>query len=333
MPCTPGAYGTGVKLSLSLVALASVLISSATAAPSPPRTLSASASLVGLAADGQRAAFATAPLGAYCGRAGLWNWRSRTVTRFAPIRCAGGTSTGRGSAGLSQAGSRVLWVTYVGGNIREWSLWTATSTSPRPRRLAFVARDVDALPPFLLGEGDASRFGDLLPYAVGRTVVVVSRTGARTTWTTDRPVRALAAKDGELAVASGTLEETIVDVYDARGRILHPAVARVRDLRAVRITGTGLVVQHGRSLSLFGGVAPRVWTLPASSRLTDAHGNLAAYVRGREVHVRRLDNGRDAIVRRTKRAPLAQLESDGLLVADGRRVTLVPMRDVLRRLG
>jgi hypothetical protein len=86
-----------------------------------------------------------------------------------------------GRAAVSIAGSRVLWLHYTGGNIREWSLFTATASAPSPLRLRSVARDVDAAAPIVLGEGD-SRAGALLPYAVDRRVVVCGETArARST--------------------------------------------------------------------------------------------------------------------------------------------------------
>jgi hypothetical protein len=66
------------------------------------------------------------------------------------------TSTGTAIAGLSLAGTRALWVHYGGGNIREWTVWTATgSKTSSPKRLAFVARDVDGPAPVVLGDGGA----------------------------------------------------------------------------------------------------------------------------------------------------------------------------------
>src|SRR5207248_2823807 len=86
---------------------------------------------------------------------------------------------------------------YVGGNIREWSLLTATATRPQPRLLRFVARDVELGAPILLGRASAS----LLPYIVGRVVVALRPDGARAfSWTSRSPLVALSAR-GSVVVA------------------------------------------------------------------------------------------------------------------------------------
>jgi hypothetical protein len=71
--------------------------------------------------------------------------------------------------------------------------------APEARLLRFVSRDVDAPSPIVLGAGDSSRFGSLLPYAVDRTVYTVGANGrAGLLWEAPATVVALAAKDGEL---------------------------------------------------------------------------------------------------------------------------------------
>src|SRR4029450_13154471 len=78
-----------------------------------------------------------------------------------------------------RAGNRALWLHFVGGNQRDWSVWTASTTRLLPRRLAATTVDVDSPAPMVVGHGDASRFGELLPYAVGRNVIALRVNGAR----------------------------------------------------------------------------------------------------------------------------------------------------------
>ena len=61
------------------------------------------------------------------------------------------TSTGTGIAGIESSAARVLWLSYTGGNTREWSLYTATTSARKGRLLRFVARDVDGPPGIVLG--------------------------------------------------------------------------------------------------------------------------------------------------------------------------------------
>ena len=48
----------------------------------------------------------------------------RAATVAWPATCFVSTSTGSGVAGGSPSQARALWLTYTGGNIRDWSLWT-----------------------------------------------------------------------------------------------------------------------------------------------------------------------------------------------------------------
>ena len=68
-------------------------------------------------------------------------------------------------------------------------------------------------------------------------------------------------------------------------------------------------------------------------RLADLQGDLAVYVAGREVHVLRVTDGRDVVVRRPAVGPVhAQLESTGLFYSSGRNVNFVPRSELNRRL-
>ena len=85
-----------------------------------------------------------------CDRVRIWSRATRrSVALGRPTHCEE-TSTGTGIAALSIAGSRVLWLHYTGGNIREWSLFTATTTARKPRLLRFISADVDADAPIVL---------------------------------------------------------------------------------------------------------------------------------------------------------------------------------------
>jgi hypothetical protein len=71
----------------------------------------------------------------------------------------------------------------------------------------------------------------------------------------------------------------------------------------------------------------------AALRLADLHGELAVYVLGRELHVLRVTDGTDVIVRRPTSGPVhAQLEAPGLSYSAGRRVFFIPRRELDRRL-
>lgn len=280
-------------------------------------SISAPGPVTALAADGGRVAYASGAAAGDCDRVRIWRPKLRRVVRLGRTTSCVRTSTGTGVAAVSIAGNRVLWLHYTGGNIREWSLFTATETAPRPRRLRFVARDVDSTSPIVLGDGDSGRLGDLLPYAVDREVVALRANGVRRfAWTAPARVVALSALGGEVAVAQ---EGGTVAVLDLAGRVLREE-SYAGEIAAVKLTGTGVLVQRGRTLELRDGTG-EPWTaaLPAGARLADAAGTTdALYVVRGQVHARRIRAARDVIV---GRGSLAQVEGLTLVTASGRTVT------------
>ena len=281
------------------------------------RRLVAPATVTALAFDGTRVAFASDRSTGDCDRVRLWNLRTGAVKRLGRTTPCVETSTGTGIASVAIAGARVLWLHYTGGNIREWSLFTATASAPRPRQLRFVARDVDAPAPIVLDDGDAGRFGDLLPYAVGTRVIVLdAKARRRLVWSAPRRVVALSARDDELAVAQ---QGGVVSVLDLAGRVVREE-AFASELGAVELTGAGVLVQRGATLEYRNG-GDVAWTaqLPPGSRLVDSAGATDAIytVRG-EVHARRVGGSRDVLL---AHGTLAQVEGLTLAVARGRTLT------------
>jgi hypothetical protein len=319
-----------MRRAVAIIAFGLVVASAAAAAPRV-RSFAATSTVTSLAADGSLTAFAVAPRGRDCYHVDVWNRSSRAVFRLGAARaCPPATSTGNGLVGPVMAGSRALWLTYVGGNIREWSLWTATTTARTPRRIRFIARDVDAAPPIVLGQGDSSKLGFLLPFTVDDTLYGLRANGTSVSLL-QAPSRivAVAAKDGEVAAA---LESGAVEIVDGAGHLLRTE-AFSGPVSAVAVTGDALVAQQGRVLALRNGVTDHNWTLPAGARLADADGSIAVYVRGKELHVFDLETGVDALFRTTATLPVAQLEPGGLVYAAGRSVTFVPLSELLSRLG
>jgi hypothetical protein len=251
----------------------------------------------GVAVDGGRVAYADAGCTVRIRSSG-------GATRLGRTLCTERTSTGSGLAGLALAGNRALWVTYTGGNVREWSVWTASTTRPAPRRLRFVAGDVDAPARVVAGDGD----GDLLPYAVDRDVVVLRASGARRfAWRAPARVTAVDAAGREVAVASA---DGLVTILDAGGRVRREERFD-GEIAAVHLAGRYLVVQQGGRLEVRGGRGVLLVGLRDGARLVGAAGRHALLVvRGRLVRID-LDSLRDARVDGTK-----------IVSAAGRRVTV-----------
>jgi hypothetical protein len=87
----------------------------------------------------------------------------------------------------------VLWVSYVGGNIRDWTLWTSVPGTSSPKQIRTISRDVDLPGPFAIGPGDQ----DVLPYGQDAQVIALHADGSRRfAWNAPARVIAVAAGSG-----------------------------------------------------------------------------------------------------------------------------------------
>jgi hypothetical protein len=186
-----------------LVAALVLLLSAGAAAAGSATRLIAPGPIGALAADQTRTAFTVVRSPGDCDRVRVWNLATGGISKLGRRTHCIETSTGHGVSSLALAGRRALWLHYVGGNQREWSLWTASTTRPLPLRLAAVTLDVDIESPIVVGSADTSlRSGGLLPYANGRDVVVLRENGSRAlSWRAPESVTALAVNASRLAVA------------------------------------------------------------------------------------------------------------------------------------
>lgn len=261
--------------------------------------------LYGVAVDGPRVAYADTSC-----RVSIW--QAGPTTRLGATPCIERTSTGSGLAGLALAGNRALWVTYTGGNIREFTVWTATSTRPLPRRLAFATGDVDAAPAVMVGDGDA----DLLPYAVRRTVVVLGTNGARRfAWTAPAPVTAVDAFAGEVAVAT---TGGLVTVLDGNGVVLREE-SFGSDVYGLQISGSSLVAQVGRSLEVRSGSSTKQILLRRDLKLVGAGGGRAALLGRDGAQLVDLDTGKRSSLGLARQA---RVDGVRIVTANGRRIVV-----------
>ena len=299
-----------------LALLTAALAVAGGAAGATARSVTSPGPVEALAFDGPRVAYASGRSGRDCDRVRIWNLATGAIARLGRRTACVETSTGTGVAAVSIASGRVLWLHYTGGNIREWSLFTATARAPSPRRLRFVARDVDAAAPIVLGDADSGRSGTLLPYAVGRRVVTLRADATRRfTWTAPTRVVALAAGSNRVAVAQ---EGGKVSTLGADGRVLREE-SYPEEILAVALTRTGILVQRSAALEYRDDAGAWSATLPARARLAGVAGDSdAVYVIRGEVHARRLRGTRDVIV---GRGTLARVEGSWLATAAGRVVT------------
>lgn len=294
-------------LRILALALLLALCSGARAATARERQIAGPVSAVSLA--GTEVAYADEY------RRGCHEVRLWSVTSFADRRLAGhcfaGTSTGSGVGGVSASGGRVLWLTYTGGNIREWSLWTKAGKA-RAKRLAFLTADVDGPPPVVLGyvwEGS-------LPYATGRTIVVLAPSGSRRFSLTaaDRVVSLSANSRGYAAVLANGSVLTI----SPAGALLRERAFAPGAVEAAVLAAPGLVVKTAAGLEVHRDEAVRGLPLPRGARFLGFSQGTVAYGTGRELRLVHLTRGQDRLFRQLSPRFHAQLGRRGLVYATGR---------------
>jgi hypothetical protein len=289
------------------ILLAAVLAGGATASP----TVVAPGAVTAVALDQGRSVFATAR---ECGGVRVWRPAGSSVLRIGKPRACPQTSTGAALADVAVAGNRVLWLEYVGGNLREWSLFTGTTTRPQARRLRLVTNEAGDDAPIVLDGGDGTRLGGLLPYAVGRAVVVLRVSGGRRfSWAAPALVTALDADQGQVAVATlGGL----LTILDSNGDFVRRERFPGR-ISTLRMTGNEVAVQYGRTVEVRGAGRSRPILLPRGGRLVGAAAGRVYYASGAGVRVRSLADGRDTLV---AVGTLADVDGNTVIVAAGRRL-------------
>lgn len=245
-----------------------------------------------------------------CHEIRIWGHDDRSDRRIAS-HCFAGTSTGSGVAGVIEYGGRALWLTYAGGNIREWSLWTKGGRA-KARRIAFLTADVDGPPPVVLGrpwEGS-------LPYATGRRVVVLEFDGSRLFALTapDRVVALSAHSRGYAAVLANGNVLTI----SPEGKLLREYRFAAGVVQEAVLAGPGLIVKTVDGLEIHAGGPVRKIRLPRGARFFGLAAGVVAYGTGRELRLLWFMRGRDQLYRTLAPGFQAQLGRRGLGYASRR---------------
>jgi hypothetical protein len=350
---------------LVAAALGTILLASVgSAAPSldKPRTLATVGPVLGIAADGDRAALDIG-LPGRCARVLVWEplRRPRVVTLLHRGRCEG---IRRDIHAPALAGTRAAWYWRTGGNTLETIVVTATLAHQTPARMAEgVFGDMDGSggefvrPP--VGDGallaftyelrcgpDSREFpcppghqsGEILHASVWR---VGGRSPCPGMTHAGRPLRAcarVAEDDGELSVLA--VDAGRIAVRTASGvRLLTGTGGVLRDFavraRAAALSGNRLALRTADAVEVYDTDSGRLtarFRAARSLRLQDLDRAILVTASGRMVTLRRLGRGQTSTIQAAGTA-WAQLERPGLFVAGGRRVTFTPIRDVLHRLG
>ena len=316
-------WSRGPCVALPAVAVA-LAVAAGAAALTPSRTIVASLPVQDLALTGRSVAYvADAPARLQCARIGLWS--SRTNRRFlfdSKEQCLEEGSTGQGVWDVAVATNRLLWLTYAGGNFREWSLWTATATKRKPRELHFIARDVDDPAPIVIGPGTAEG----IPYAVDRQIVYLGDNGKALFKTSVfSPVRVIAAGTGSGGVRVATLLSSgWVVGLDQRGNDVAAKRFEPRSVAALQVTSLGIAVQVGRDVQIFEQRRHDdvVIPLPSGARMVDFDQGRILWTRAGDLGTTTIATGTSArLVDGTMSQPAyGQLDSRGIVWARGRTV-------------
>src|SRR3954470_9734225 len=176
-----------MRVSALLVAL--LATAAAASAAGVDRSVTSPGQVQRLARSGYSVAFLSGPYPGHCGpHVRLWNLVNGGVYRLGRHTddlCREGPSTGSGVTDIAVAGNRVLWLAYAGGNFREWTLYTATTTRPAERKLEVPPGEVDLPSPIRVGVASQR----MLPYSIGSAVKVLTANGSRAyTWQAPGPV-------------------------------------------------------------------------------------------------------------------------------------------------
>ncbi len=308
----------------SLLALAVLLGGAAAAAAQqrPTRTLSRPGPVVSLGLTRASLAFAVGRTARDCDHVELWNPDTRTLVRFGPRRRCGDLPVLAGIGSIGVATSRVVWVSYAGGNLTDWQLWTATRTKRTPRRIAFVERDTSEPAPIVVGQGTPAA----VPYAIDNQVTLLRDDGsAAFRWTAPAPVRAVTSGAGPYGWTVAALLATgEVVVLDAGGREVQRLAFPPGTVRFVGLAAAGLLVQTaGAKVEVHRGAATQTLQLPANALVLDAAGSRLLYRVGQSFSLRDLASGADTPLLRgsAKHPVIAALDEHGLAWARGTSVS------------
>jgi hypothetical protein len=295
-----------MRRSLPLV-LAIALVPVAAAATARERTAAGPITSVSIA--GTEVAYVD-EFKAGCHEIRLWDvasHRDRRVSRH----CFDETSTGSGVSDVTAAGGRALWITFTGGNTRERTLLTRAGTS-NARQIALVATDVDDTSPIVLGRA----WEGSLPYAIGSEIVVLAPNGSRRLALTaaDRIVSLSAHSRGYAAVLANGSVLTI----SLAGKVLHEFPFEPGFVQDAVLAAPGLVVKTADGLEIHNGESTRQIPLPRGSRFFGLSEGIVAYGTGRQLRLKRLTGGHDALFRTLEPRFQAQLGRRGIAFASGR---------------
>ena len=305
--------------------MALLLTGAAFSAPGDVSTVR-DAPILGISVAGSMVAATLDQGAAECRHAELWNAAASKATHLGKkVAC---DSPG-GIRGPAIVGNRAVWATNVGGNLRDWTVWTATTTSPTPKALAKVS-GVDASDPDPVVIGTA---GDgLVAYAVGTAVTAIRANGSTAwEWTAPATVTLVGSGDadpqGNDLTHVGTADGKAVGI-DASGKVLY--VGTTDGVNSLCLHKNVVMAMKGGSL-LLPGSPPKLTPLPANARLIGCYPDIAIYRVGTKVSGLRLSTGKTALL--LTGTKVVAVSPKGLAWATGSTLHWRPLASALKPLG
>jgi hypothetical protein len=307
-----------VVVALSLAAVSG-------AAPGDVTTLR-DAPILGVAAAGSVVGATLDQGAAECWHAELWNAAANKATHLG--KKAGCEASG-GIRGPAVLGNRVVWATNIGGNLRDWTVWTATTTSPAPKALATVSSvDASDPDPALVGAAGAG----IVAYAVG-TAVTGLRANGSTAWKWTAPAAVTQMASGD-ALGQGSELTYVITADGAATTLDATGVVKASGKSAGLVSfciSQGQVIGVKGGALLLAGQNPTSFPLPVNARLVGCIPGIAVYRVGGTVRGIRLATGKDAVL--LKGTKVVAISAKGLAWATNSTLHWRPLAAALKPLG
>lgn len=295
---------------IAIAAAAGLALAAVSGAMSGDHLTTRDAPILGVAVSGTFVAATLDQGKTECFHAELWNAASNKATHLGKKVACQAPGAIRGP---SVVGNRAVWATNVGGNLRDWTVWTATTTSPVPKALATVlgvdASDPD---PVVIGRPGAG----IVAYAVG-TKITALRANGSTTWTQTAPARVvvLASGDapGHTGITSAISADGAATIIDAAGNVIVKGTSSSATDECLLKTGAigivpGLIVNTGTN-------PVTKYVVPKAAKLLDCAAGIAIYRVGSTIKGIRIATGQTAtLLTGTK---VAAISPKGLAWATG----------------
>ena len=278
-----------VALLVGLAIAAGLGLAAVSGATSGDKTTTRDAPILGLAASGTFVAAALDQGKTECFHAELWNAAANKATHLGKkVAC----QAPGGIRGPGAIGNRAVWATNVGGNLRDWTVWTATTTSPVPKALATLnGADASDPDPVVIGRAGAG----IVAYAVGVKITALRANGS-TAWTQTAAARAIVLASGDAPGYTGITSAISADgtatIIDAAGNVIVKGTSSSATDECLLRTGAigivpGLIVNTGTN-------PVTKFIVPKSAKLLACAAGVVIYRVGSTIRGIRIATGKTA---------------------------------------